>query len=79
MDHRNGRLAAGWLTNPPSGDQAIFPDDKIDWAVRFGVAYDGTGDARTLVRRSYGVFYDRPSGSPRENRLPRPLESILPL
>ena len=74
-----GALPPGRLTKPPIGDQAIFPDDKIDWAVRFGVAYDGTGDARTLVRRAYGVFYGQPSGSPRENRLPRPLESILPL
>ena len=59
IDNRIGRL-----TIPPSGDRTISPDDTIDWAVRFGVAYDVTGDSRTLVRRAYGVVYGRPSRSP---------------
>jgi hypothetical protein len=42
------------------GVQQGFPRDKNNWAPRVGVAWDITGDAKTVVRASYGLFYDHP-------------------
>ena len=54
------RIAGATLKRPSSGDQELFGTDKKDFAVRAGVSYDLTGTARTLLRGSYGIFYDRP-------------------
>src|SRR5262249_17006886 len=54
------RLASFKGVYPGGGDQRIYKPDKNDWAVRFGFSYDLCGNARTLVRGAYGVFYDRP-------------------
>ncbi len=45
---------------PGAGNQQLFGTDKNDWAVRLGASYDLTGSGRTIVRGSYGIFYDRP-------------------
>ncbi len=45
---------------PTGGDQALFDSDRGDWAVRAGLSYDLTGRGGTLLRASYGIFYDRP-------------------
>jgi hypothetical protein len=42
------------------GVQQGFPRDKNNWAPRVGVAWDITNDAKTVVRASYGLFYDHP-------------------
>ena len=34
------------------------PDN--DWAPRFGMSYDPFGNAKTIVRGGYGIFYDHP-------------------
>ena len=55
--------ASGWpaqMVYPGPGDQQLYKPDKNDWAVRFGFSYDLLGNARTLVRGAYGIFYDRP-------------------
>ncbi|MBZ5604357.1 MAG: carboxypeptidase-like regulatory domain-containing protein [Acidobacteriia bacterium] len=55
----------------------IFGTDKNDWAVRAGASYDLFGNARTLLRGGYGIFYDRPFDNLWENVRNNAL--ILPL
>ena len=38
----------------------IYRPDRDNWAGRFGVAYDLFGQGKTVLRASYGVFFDRP-------------------
>ena len=54
------RLASSELLYPGAGDQQLYKSDKNDWAGRFGFSYDLLGNARTLLRGAYGIFYDRP-------------------
>jgi hypothetical protein len=54
------RLATAQLAYPGPGDQQLYKPDKNDWAGRFGFSYDLLGNARTLLRGAYGIFYDRP-------------------
>ena len=54
------RLATAQLVYPGAGDQELYNPDKNDWAGRFGFSYDLLGNARTLLRGAYGIFYDRP-------------------
>ena len=55
------------LALPGSSDQQLFGTDKKDWAVRAGASYDLFGDARTVLRGAYGIFYDRPFDNLWEN------------
>ncbi len=54
------RLTAAKLVTPASGDQQLFGKDRGNVAVRAGASYDLFGTGRTLLRASYGIFYDRP-------------------
>jgi hypothetical protein len=58
----------------------IFGTDKNDWAPRVGVAYDLFGNARTLLRGGFGIYYDRPFDNlwenVRNNNFTLPLLSI---
>src|SRR5260370_12718586 len=52
----------GW---PPPAYQALglqkgIQTDKNNIQPRFGLAWDPRGDGKTVVRASYGVFYDHP-------------------
>lgn len=38
--------------------RGIYPTDKNDWEPRIGFAWDPTGNGRTAVRVSYGIFND---------------------
>jgi hypothetical protein len=40
--------------------QQGFPRDKNNIAPRFGLAWDVNNDGKTVVRASYGLFYDHP-------------------
>lgn len=40
--------------------QQGFPRDKNNWAPRLAVAWDVKGDAKTVVRAAFGMFYDHP-------------------
>jgi hypothetical protein len=54
------RLAGAVLDQRPGENQPLYGRDGGNWAVRAGLSYDLLGDGRTLVRGSYGIFYDRP-------------------
>jgi hypothetical protein len=54
------RLVGAKLVTPASGDQQLFGKDGRNVAVRAGASYDLFGTGRTLLRASYGIFYDRP-------------------
>lgn len=54
------QLAGAQLVRPTSGDQKMYGADRGNFAVRAGASYDLTGQGRTLLRASYGIFYDRP-------------------
>src|ERR1043165_2423980 len=42
------------------GVQQGFPRDKNNFAPRVGVAWDINNDGKTVLRASYGLFYDHP-------------------
>jgi hypothetical protein len=42
------------------GVQQGFPRDKNNFAPRLGVAWDINNDGKTVVRASFGLFYDHP-------------------
>ena len=53
LDGPNGEPA-----NPmvPAGQDPI---DKNNWSPRTSIAYDVTGDGRSVLRAGYGIFYDK--------------------
>ncbi len=40
--------------------QQGFPRDKNNWAPRVAVAWDLRGNAKTVLRAAFGIFYDHP-------------------
>lgn len=55
------QIASASLPKPgATGDQSLYGSDNKDFAIRAGATYDLTGQAKTLLRGAYGVFYDRP-------------------
>jgi hypothetical protein len=70
-------LAQQLTTATLKPDQQLFGADKNDWAVRTGASYDLFGNARTLLRGGFGIFYDRPFDNLWENV--RNNNFILPL
>ena len=65
---QNDRISNFVPTNPmglvqvgTSGLSDLYQPDYNNVAPRFGFAYDLTGKGRTIVRGSYGFYYDTPS------------------
>jgi len=54
------RLAGATLTAPGAGDQQLFQPDNNNWGVRFGAAYNLAGNAGTVLRGAYGIFFEGP-------------------
>src|SRR5437879_1247249 len=52
------RLASGGLQFPSGGDQQLYAPNNNDLAVRAGFSY--SVGRNTILRGSYGIFYDRP-------------------
>ncbi len=55
-DPYNGMLQAGRDPNYP---RALVRTRGIQWAPRFGFAYDLGGDGKTAIRGGFGAFYNR--------------------
>ena len=55
-------LSAGDLQTAQDfmGVQQGFPRDKNNYAPRVGFAWDVRGDAKTVIRGAFGMFYDHP-------------------
>jgi len=61
-------LTGATLTLPSgSGDQPVYNSKASNWAVRAAFGFDLTGKGETLLRGSYGIFYDRPFDNLWEN------------
>jgi len=54
------RLAAATFVTPSSGRQQIYSSIAGNWAGRFAFAFDPFQNGRSVLRGSYGLFYDRP-------------------
>jgi hypothetical protein len=61
-------LAGAKLALPAAGgDQVIYTSRSSNWALRAAFGFDLTGKGTTLLRGSYGIFYDRPFDNLWEN------------
>ena len=54
------RIAGATLNGGPSGDQSLYDTDNKDVAVRAGFSLNLRNNGQTVLRGSYGIFYDRP-------------------
>jgi hypothetical protein len=54
------KLTTARMVYADSGDQSLYEADRNNWAARVGLAWNLTGNGRTVLRAGYGIFYDRP-------------------
>lgn len=54
------RISNAVLQAPPAGDQSLYSTDNKDFAARAGFSLNLHNNGQTLLRGSYGIFYDRP-------------------
>ena len=52
---------------PSNGDETVYSSAGLNLAPRAGLAWDVTGSGKTILRASYGLFYDRPYDNLWEN------------
>jgi hypothetical protein len=53
------RLANAQLVRPTGRNESVYPADRNDWAPRVGFSYALFRGGKTVVRGSFGTFYDR--------------------
>jgi outer membrane receptor protein involved in Fe transport len=70
--YRNGIRSTQFTNAPPGlyyvGDPGVpgdsgIKDEWVNFSPRIGLAWDVSGDGRTSVRASYGLFYDFPAAN----------------
>ncbi|HET9087552.1 MAG TPA: carboxypeptidase regulatory-like domain-containing protein [Acidobacteriaceae bacterium] len=59
MRYEYERVPHSFLINPQLPQTANYPDDRNNLGPRTGVAWDIFGNARTILRAGFGVFYGR--------------------
>jgi hypothetical protein len=53
------RLATAQLVRPGPGNEQLYNADPKDFAPRAGFSFSPSAKLRTVIRGSYGIFYDR--------------------
>jgi len=60
----SGNVANGlFLAGTGGVEEALTRDQSIQFAPRFGFAFDVTGNHNLIIRGGFGIFYDRPQGN----------------
>jgi hypothetical protein len=54
------KLTGATLPSPGAGTEQLYNRDGNDWAPRAGFAWNLRSGGQTVLRGSYGIFYDRP-------------------
>lgn len=74
----SGTLTNGVLQAGAGLERGVYRNRGIQFAPRFGFAYDVTGKQSFVVRGGMGIFYDRPQGNTVFDLVQNPPSTIAP-
>ncbi|MFN0120531.1 MAG: carboxypeptidase regulatory-like domain-containing protein, partial [Blastocatellia bacterium] len=74
----SGTLTNGVLTAGAGLEKGVYRNRGIQFAPRFGFAYDVTGKQTLVIRGGGGVFFDRPQGNTVFDLVQNPPTTIAP-